>query len=55
MAATSDSDLYADVSRANYGGRDLGFIGGGDDDQGFWSGRCDESWVSDIRLKNSCE
>ena len=48
MATASDSRLYADVSRTNYGGRDLGFIGGGDDDQGFWCGRCVESLVSDI-------
>ena len=48
MATAADSGLYADVSRANDGRRDLGFIGGGDDDQGFWCGRCVESLVSDI-------
>ena len=55
MATTSDSQLYADFSRANYGGLDLVFVGGGDDDQGFWCGRCLESFVSDIGLKNICE
>ena len=48
MATASDSQLYAEVSRADNGGLDLGIIGGGDDDQGFWCGRLVESLVSDI-------
>ena len=52
MAAAADFHLQAGVLGAKNGSLDMGFSGGGDNDEGFGCGRCIEPFVSDVRLKN---